>query len=196
VTKPRPAPTSKRAPHPAPDPEAAARELGALFPAVYLRFHRRDGKRRELPAASRSALQHLTLTGPLSIGELSKHFERAQSVVSELIEHLERDGYVERMRDAQDKRRSLIWLSERGLQLLEREREVLSSQLVLRAMQRMRPSARRALLDGMRALLDADAAAALGRDVADASHLVPQSRSRAPHDPKPRAPRRPRKRKS
>lgn len=132
------------------------RQFGELFPAVYLRFHRRDGKRRELPAASRAVLQHLTLSGPLSVGEMAKHLSRAQSVVSEIVEHLERDGWLERMRDPKDKRRSLVWLSERGLALLEQEREVLSSELLAQAMANMAPADRRALLRGMQALIAAD----------------------------------------
>lgn len=136
--------------------DAQARRFGELFPAVYLRFHRRDGKRRELPGASRAVLQHLTLTGPLSVGELAQHLERAQSVVSEIVEHLERDGWLERMRDPADKRRALIWLSEAGLEELERSREVLSRELLADAMDRMTPADRRALLRGMSALVRAD----------------------------------------
>lgn len=133
-----------------------ARTFGELFPAVYLRFHRRDGKQRELATASRAVLHHLTLTGPLTIGEMAKHLSRAQSVVSEIVDHLERDGLLARMRDPKDKRRSLVWLSDQGLSLLEREREVLSSELLLRAMAHMKPADRAALLRGMRALIAAD----------------------------------------
>jgi DNA-binding MarR family transcriptional regulator len=138
------------------DPEDDAKKFGALFPAVYLRFHRRDGKRRELPSASRSLLHHLTLTGPLTIGEMAKHFDRAQSVVSEMVEHLERDLLVERMRDPKDKRRNLVWLSDQGVAMLESEREVLSSELLARAMGRMKSADRRALLRGMQALVAVD----------------------------------------
>jgi DNA-binding MarR family transcriptional regulator len=133
-----------------------ARQFGELFPAVYLRFHRRDGNKRELPTASRSVLHHLTLTGPLSIGEMAKHLSRAQSVVSEIVDHLEQDGLLERMRDPKDKRRTLVWLSGQGLALLEREREVLSGELLSRAMARMLPAERAALLRGMHALIAAD----------------------------------------
>jgi DNA-binding MarR family transcriptional regulator len=138
------------------NPENDAKEFGELFPAIYLRFHRRDGKGRELTSASRSVLHHLTLTGPLTIGEMAKHFDRAQSVVSEMVEHLERDGLVERMRDPKDKRRSLVWLSDKGLALLDREREVLSSDLLARAMDCMKAADRRALLRGMHALIETD----------------------------------------
>jgi len=136
-----------------PSPSEDAKRFGQLFPAVYLRFHRRDGKRRELPSASRAVLQHLTLSGPLSVGEMAKHLSRAQSVVSEIVEHLERDGWLERMRDPRDKRRTLVWLSEQGLTLLEQEREVLSSELLAKAMARMLPADRAALLRGMQALI-------------------------------------------
>ncbi len=132
-----------------------AQRFGQLFPAVYLRFHRRDSKRRELPGASRAVLQHLTLTGPLSVGELAKHLSRAQSVVSEIVEHLERDGWLERMRDPSDKRRTLIWLSDAGVAKLERDRDVLSRDLVTEAMARMSAVDRRALLRGMNALVQA-----------------------------------------
>lgn len=137
------------------DADADARSFGELFPAVYLRFHRRDGKRRELAGASRGVLLHLTHSGPLSVGELAKHLSRAQSVVSEIVQHLERDGLLTRMRDPVDKRRSLVWLSDAALKELERDREVLSRELLAAAMARMTAAERRALLRGMDALLRA-----------------------------------------
>ncbi len=137
-------------------PSRDAGELASLFPAVYLRFHRRDGKRPGPSAASRAVLQHLSLTGPLTIGEMARHLARAQAVVSEIVDHLERDQLLERLRDPRDRRRTLVWLTEDGLALLEREREVLSRPLVAKAMARMPASDRRALLRGLRALLRAD----------------------------------------
>lgn len=44
----------------------AAAAFGELFPAVYLRFHRRDDKRSELTSAARAVLQHLSIAGPLT----------------------------------------------------------------------------------------------------------------------------------
>jgi DNA-binding MarR family transcriptional regulator len=133
----------------------AARQFGELFPAVYLRFHRRDDKRSELPNASRSVLQHLTLSGPLTVGEMGRHFHRAQSVISEIVDHLERDGLVERMRDPRDRRRTMVWLTDTALARLEHERDVLSRELLTRAMAGMTDGDRAALLRGMRALLAA-----------------------------------------
>ncbi len=126
-----------------------------LFPAVYLHFHRRDGKERDLSAASRGVLQHLTLTGPLTIGELSAHLDRVQSATSEIVDHLEGDGLLERMRDPRDKRRVLVWLTDEGHARLVRDRQVLSVELLERAMAELEPNEREALLTGTRALLRA-----------------------------------------
>ena len=149
---------------------AAAQRLGELFPAVYLALHRRDGKRRPLPAASRAVLQHLTLTGPVRVGELAKHLGRAQSVVSEIVSHLERDGLLERQRDPSDARRTLVWLSGAGVERLDDERQVLSRELAVRAMARMPARDVAALLRGLGALV----AAAAPR---------PSPRDRRPHPP-------------
>src|SRR6185369_8374355 len=133
-----------------------ARLFAELFPAIYLRFHRRDAKRDVLPSASRAVLQHLAGSGPLTVGEMAKHLDRAQSVVSDVVSHLAGDGLLERVRDGRDRRRALVWLTEAGLAYLDREREVLSAVLLSQAMARMTGAERRALLDGARALIRAD----------------------------------------
>lgn len=133
-----------------------AARFAEMFPAIYLRFHRRDGKREEMTGATRGTLLHLANTGPLTIGEIAEHFDRAQSVVSEIVDALEKKGLLERMRDPKDKRRVLVWLTDAGRAALERDREVLSTELVANAMARMRPADRAALLEGMKALIDAN----------------------------------------
>ncbi len=138
--------------------DEAARELGELFPAVYLALHRRDDKRRQLAGASRAVLQHLTLTGPLRVGELARHLGRAQSVVSEIVKHLERDGLLERQRDPEDGRRTSIWLSPAGIGRLDEDRQVLSPRLCAEAISRMPGPDVAALLRGLRALVAAAAA--------------------------------------
>ena len=95
------------------------------FRALYLAYHRRDGHRSEVPAASRAVLTHLALTAPVSVGELALHLQRAQSVVSEIVAHLVHDGYLERDVDPADRRRSLIWLTAQGRALLDRLNRVL-----------------------------------------------------------------------
>ena len=58
---------------------AQAERFAELFRAVYLTFHRRDGPRSQLAGASRSVLEHLALTGPLTIGEAAAHLARTMA---------------------------------------------------------------------------------------------------------------------
>ncbi len=102
-----------------------AERFAELFRAVYLTFHRRDGPRSQLPGASRAVLEHLALAGPLTVGEAAAHMSRAQSVISEIVAHLERQGLLEREDDPADRRRTLIWLTPSGHEALRRDREVL-----------------------------------------------------------------------
>jgi DNA-binding MarR family transcriptional regulator len=139
-------------------PKSGPEAYAQLFPAVYLQFHRRDGKRRELTGPSRAVLHHLAITGPLTVGECAKHFDRAQSVVSEIVEHLEHDGWLARVRDEQDRRRTLVWLTDAGRARLVEEQEVLSKSALERAFTRMTAKERAQLLAGTRALIRAASA--------------------------------------
>lgn len=150
-----------------------------LFQAVYLRFHRRDAKRSELSAASRAVLQHLALAGPLTVGEASRHLDRAQSVVSDIVTQLEAKGLLERERDPGDRRRVLVWLTPAGFAQLGRDREVLSTELLGPALARLPPPTRTALLAGLRALVAADDGSAADR--------LPTHRLPHPTDPHPTA---------
>jgi hypothetical protein len=69
-----------------------AERFAEAFRAVYLTFHRRDGPRSELAGAFRAVLGHLALAGPLTVGEAALHLRRAQSVVSEIVAHLQHQG--------------------------------------------------------------------------------------------------------
>jgi DNA-binding MarR family transcriptional regulator len=134
--------------------QAEAVEFERLFQAVYLAFHRRDGKRSEMSGASRAVLLHLSMSGPLTVGEAAGHLDRAQSVVSDVVTQLEGKGLLERETDPTDRRRALIWLTPAGFERLSRDRDVLSSDLLRQAMATMTPDQRAALLHGARALLD------------------------------------------
>jgi DNA-binding MarR family transcriptional regulator len=129
-----------------------AGEFEQLFRAVYLTFHRRDAPRSQLANASLAVLEHLALAGPLTIGELAAHL-RAQSVVSEVVGHLERQGLLERESDPADRRRTLVWLTLAGQATLRRQREVLSEELLAGALGRMPPEQVGALLGALRALV-------------------------------------------
>ena len=134
--------------------QASAQRFAELFRAVYLTFHRRDRPRSELPGASRAVLEHLALAGPLTIGEAAAHMRRAQSVISEIVNHLERDGLLEREIDPGDRRRTLIWLTSEGQDALRRDRDVLGIDLLACAMARLPPGQADALNAGMRALIE------------------------------------------
>ena len=141
-----------------------AREFAELFRAVYLTFHRRDGPRSQLPNASLAVLEHLALAGPLTIGEAAAHLRRAQSVVSEIVSHLERQGLLERESDPGDRRRTLIWLTPAGQATLHHQREVLSTELLTKALATMPRQQSSALLGALRALIQSE------------THIQPETR--------------------
>ncbi len=127
----------------------------AAFPQAYLAFHRRDGRRGGLTNASRAVLTHLAGSGPITIGEASRHLDRAQSVVSEIVSQLERHGLLEREPDPGDRRRTLVWLTDAGLARLRQDSDVLDRALVAEAMDRLDTTTRRGLIDGLHALVAA-----------------------------------------
>jgi DNA-binding MarR family transcriptional regulator len=94
------------------------------------------------------------MAGPLTIGEASAHMRRAQSVISEIVTHLERDGLLEREADPGDRRRTLIWLTQAGHEALRRERDVLGIDLLASAMSRLPPGQADALNAAMRTLIE------------------------------------------
>jgi DNA-binding MarR family transcriptional regulator len=99
-------------------------------------------------------LEHLALAGPLTVGEAAAHMRRAQSVMSEIVTHLERDGLLERESDPADRRRTLIWLTPGGHEALRRDRAVLEADLLARAMDRLPPGQADELNAAMRALIE------------------------------------------
>jgi DNA-binding MarR family transcriptional regulator len=99
-------------------------------------------------------LEHLALAGPLTIGEAAAHMHRAQSVISEIVTHLERDGLLEREDDPADRRRTLIWLTPRAHGTLKRDRRVLETALLASAMGRLPDGQADALNAAMRALIE------------------------------------------
>jgi DNA-binding MarR family transcriptional regulator len=136
----------------------AAGAFCELFPAVYMHLCRRHGRaesKTRLTPQQDAALQHFAMSGPLTVGELARHFARAQSVVSEIVDGMEKKGLLERMRDARDRRRTLVWLSDEGRRVLASRAEVLDPARVARAMRSLPSSQRKALILAMRALVRA-----------------------------------------
>ncbi|WP_175494208.1 MarR family winged helix-turn-helix transcriptional regulator [Herbiconiux ginsengi] len=115
----------------------SAERFDDAFQRVYLAFHRRDGTDHELSGVSRAVLRHLSFSGPVTIGDASRHLRRAQSVVSDIMTQLEHNGLVERRRDVDDRRRVLVWLTPAGVAALRRDASVLSHELLAHALARL-----------------------------------------------------------
>jgi DNA-binding MarR family transcriptional regulator len=139
---------------PGTDPDEA-RRYAELFRAVYLTYHRRDGPRSGLTGASRAVLEHLAITGPVTVGEAARHLERAQSVVSEIVDQLEGKALLERERDPADRRRTLVWLTPAGQEALRRDGEVLGVDRLAVALARLPAEQRTALIAATAALVAA-----------------------------------------
>ena len=137
------------------DNAAVAAEFESLFRDVYLRFHRRDGRRLEISGAARAVLLHLSFSGPLTIGEAALHFDRSQAATSEIVTQLESKGLLERQRDPQDRRRTLVWLTDEGQERLLGETSVLSANLLCAALDQLNSDDSGALLTGLRSLVAA-----------------------------------------
>jgi DNA-binding MarR family transcriptional regulator len=137
------------------DDQQRAERFAERFRAVYLTFHRRDGPRSQLQGASRAVLEHLAMAGPLTIGEAAAHLNRAQSVISAIVSHLEEQGLLERESDPADRRRTLIWLTPAGHSALRQDREVLGLDLLARAFARVPPRQADELVAGLQALVQA-----------------------------------------
>jgi DNA-binding MarR family transcriptional regulator len=132
----------------------AAREFAELFGAAFLRFHRRGPKRSMWTPQGWAVLQHLEMAGPLTVTEAAAHMDRAQSVMSGIVDGLERKGLLARMRDARDRRRTLVWLTEPGRSAMATERQVLCVERLERAFAKLGEKAGEDLLRGLRALVN------------------------------------------
>jgi DNA-binding MarR family transcriptional regulator len=133
----------------------AAREFIGLFGSTFLLFHRRAPKRSRWTPQGWAVLQHLEMAGPLTVTEAAKHMNRAQSVMSEIVDGLERKGLLARMRDQRDRRRTLVWLTDEARAAMETERQVLCAERLERAFAKLGDQAADSLLQALRALVDA-----------------------------------------
>jgi len=150
-----------------PSPSDAAREFIALFGATFLRFHRQAPKRSSWTPQGWAVLQHLEMAGPLTVTEAAKHMNRAQSVMSEIVNGLERKKLLARVRDQRDRRRTLVWLTDEARTAMETERQVLCAERLQRAFSKLGGGAAEQLLVAMRALVNASDEVATSQDRAN-----------------------------
>ncbi|MHB1473823.1 MAG: MarR family winged helix-turn-helix transcriptional regulator [Dermatophilaceae bacterium] len=93
------------------------------------------------------------MAGPLTVGEATAHLSRAQSVVSEIVDRLEARGLLERETDPADRRRTLVWLTKSGHEILRHDRDVLSTEHLVRAVSTMPARQVDAILTGLGVLV-------------------------------------------
>ena len=138
------------------DTQAFARQFGQLYRELYQRAVRRiDDPRDALSAETTALLLHLAQGGPMTLSELSRHFDRALSTLSAKVSALEDQGLLARQRDEADARRALIWLSPAGREQLLQALEVLDTPLLASAAASMPAQQRSALLAGLQSLIAA-----------------------------------------
>lgn len=133
--------------------EEQSRAFAHLFCEVFALFHRRVPKRKGLTPESWAVLEHFRLAGPLTVTEASRHTDRAQSVMSGIIDHLQKKGLLQRLRDERDRRRVLVWLTPAGHDRLAKEAQVLDEERLARALARMMEADRTQLLTAVERLL-------------------------------------------
>ncbi len=138
---------------------AAARRVARLFPEVYRRYHwanRVHGA--DLPVTRRAleVLQHLSASGPLTVGEQAEHLGLRRNSVSELLQRLEAKGLVARIRDERDERRVLVWLTDAGRDVVSRVGQVLAPDLIAQVMATLSPEERAIVVRGVELLATAD----------------------------------------
>jgi len=136
-------------------PEQTGAAFAELYGEVFLRFHRHGPKRSVWTPQGWAVLHHLEMAGPLTVTEAARHMDRAQSVMSEIIDGLERKGLLARMRDARDRRRTLVWLTDEGRAAMAEERQILCAERLRSAFARLPEATRAGLLANLRALVAA-----------------------------------------
>ncbi|HVN52320.1 MAG TPA: MarR family winged helix-turn-helix transcriptional regulator [Acidimicrobiales bacterium] len=135
------------------DPHDVGEAVHGLFPAIYRAAHYRTDPTTGLPPRMLAALQHLFLSGPLTVGEQAEHHGVSRSTMTELVDRLEERGLVSRMPDDRDRRRVFVWLTDLGFQTAERSLQVLDPDLVVTAVKHLSVGERRHLVLGMQALV-------------------------------------------
>ncbi|WP_414046155.1 MarR family winged helix-turn-helix transcriptional regulator [Macrococcus equi] len=65
------------------------------------------------------AIQWIKEAGPLNIGTLAKHMNLAISSTSELVDALSKNGFAERVKSIEDRRKVSIQLTPKGLSIID-----------------------------------------------------------------------------
>ena len=143
------------------------------YPRIYFACHRRhvfDAEQKRLVSANQaSILDHLDPVQSTVLSDLAKHMGVTASTMSLAVDRLERNGYVARERDAADRRRVRVRLTDAGARL-RRANSVLDPTLVAEMLDQLSADERRVALRGLQALARA----------ADVSRQAKAARRRTP----------------
>jgi DNA-binding MarR family transcriptional regulator len=125
------------------------------YPRIYFACHRRhvydDEQRRLVSVHQASILDHLDAIESTVLSDLAKHMGVTASTMSLAIDRLERGGYVVRERDASDRRRVRIRLTDAGVRV-RRANSVLDPALVAEMLEQLTAGERREALRGLQLL--------------------------------------------
>ncbi|HTB70976.1 MAG TPA: MarR family transcriptional regulator [Solirubrobacteraceae bacterium] len=85
-------------------------------------IRRLRAERHRFSLSQASVLGRLDRTGPSSIGDLAVAERVRPQSMTQIVDDLEADGLIERRADPSDGRRTLVELTDRGLQTLNEDR--------------------------------------------------------------------------
>lgn len=91
-------------------------------------------------------LRHVGRTGQCTMGSLAEHFNVSMSTVSQMIDRLEKWGYVRRLTSVQDGRVKMVFITEKGEKII-REAKTAYHQQLSNGLSRFQKMSRKCLLD-------------------------------------------------
>jgi len=130
----------------------AVRAVLDHYPKIYLACHARHVRDpqagRTLSARQASVLDHLDEVEPLSLTDLARHMGVTLSTMSLTADRLERQGWLERLRDPSDGRRVALRLTAAGARIKDQEK-VLDPERLRALLGRLSAAERREALRGL-----------------------------------------------
>ena len=154
-------------------PELTAQEAGRRV----ARHWAQRVRGADLPVTRRAleVLVHLSVGGPLTVGEQAEHMGLRRNSASELLARLEAKGLVARIRDERDERRVLVWLTDAGRDVVSRVGQVLAPDLLAETMATLSPADRAIVVRGFELL-----AAAASTPTESSASRRPEQTERTP----------------
>jgi MarR family transcriptional regulator, organic hydroperoxide resistance regulator len=125
---------------------------------IYFACHARSvsdpKKRSSISTHQAKVLEFLDSEEGTTVLDLARHMGVAPSTMSLTLDRLERGNYVQRRKDPNDGRRTLIFLTSDG-DKVKRKQKVLEPDLIAAMLGRLPTNRRKAAIDGLRTLTEA-----------------------------------------